>query len=103
MCKIRGLVLDATFDHVLPLAELRMPAFMQGLVRATVSSHFDLCNARLTASYRGPITVVRRRDDDIIATTSVSETSEIYQPAQFISSILIKLGLVLNKNTGILL
>uniref|UniRef100_A0A2P2I2X9 Protein ABHD16A-like n=1 Tax=Hirondellea gigas TaxID=1518452 RepID=A0A2P2I2X9_9CRUS len=63
---IRGLILDATFDHVLPLALPRMPGFMGGLVESTIKGHFNLNNGELAAKYYGPITIIRRKQDEII-------------------------------------
>ncbi|KAF2359861.1 Alpha/beta hydrolase fold-1 [Trinorchestia longiramus] len=66
---IRGLILDATFDHVLPLAVPHMPAVMSGLVKSVIESRFDLCTGRQASQYFGPITIIRRRNDEIISTT----------------------------------
>ncbi|KAA0194695.1 hypothetical protein HAZT_HAZT006410 [Hyalella azteca] len=64
---IRGLILDATFDHVLPLAIPHMPAFMSGLVKTVIETRFNLCNGEQASRYFGPITLVRRRSDEIIS------------------------------------
>ena len=62
-------MLDATFDHVLPLAERAMPSLLAGVVKATIQRHFNLCVGDHASRYQGPITVIRRKDDEIIATT----------------------------------
>ncbi|XP_076057452.1 phosphatidylserine lipase ABHD16A isoform X2 [Oratosquilla oratoria] len=66
--QIRGLVLDATFDDVLPLAIPRMPGWMSGLVVTTIREHLNLCNADQLSRYPGPVTIIRRTKDEIITT-----------------------------------
>lgn len=39
---IRGLVLDASFDHVLPLAYATMPSFAHGIVEVAIKDYFNL-------------------------------------------------------------
>lgn len=66
--QIRGLILDATFDDVLPLAIPRMPSWMKGLVTTTIREHLNLNVADNVARYPGPVTVIRRIRDEIICT-----------------------------------
>lgn len=65
---IRGLILDATFDHVLPLALPKMPALLAPVVESAIMGHFNLCVADHTSRYYGPITIIRRKKDEIITT-----------------------------------
>ncbi|CAL4067207.1 unnamed protein product, partial [Meganyctiphanes norvegica] len=66
--QIRGLILDATFDDVLPLAHPRMPSWMRGLVTTAIRQHLNLNVSDNVARYPGPITIVRRLRDEIICT-----------------------------------
>ncbi|CAH0577810.1 unnamed protein product [Chrysodeixis includens] len=63
---VGALVLDATFDDLLPLAENQMPASWSLLVREVVRSYVDLNVAELVAKYEGPVHLVRRTEDEII-------------------------------------
>ncbi|XP_049884727.1 phosphatidylserine lipase ABHD16A [Pectinophora gossypiella] len=63
---VKGLVLDATFDDLLPLAENQMPKSWALLVKEVVRSYVDLNIAELVAQYTGPIQLVRRTEDEII-------------------------------------
>jgi len=65
--RVKGLILDATFDDILPLALPRMPAFASPLVRATIRYHIDLRVSKEILAYRGPVRLIRRTDDEIIA------------------------------------
>lgn len=67
-CKypIKCLVLDATFDDLLPLAIAQMPASWARLVREVVRSYVNLDIATLLKGYKGPIKVIRRTEDEII-------------------------------------
>ncbi|CAL8113770.1 unnamed protein product [Orchesella dallaii] len=64
---LRGLILDATFDDILPLAIPRMPEFMTPLVISTIRNHVNLLNTANLENYKGPIRVIRRTEDEIIA------------------------------------
>ncbi|KAL0902191.1 hypothetical protein ABMA27_000121 [Loxostege sticticalis] len=63
---VKGLILDATFDDLLPLAEHQMPASWSLLVKEVVRSHVDLNIAELLVQYHGPVQLVRRTEDEII-------------------------------------
>jgi pimeloyl-ACP methyl ester carboxylesterase len=39
---IRGLILDASFDHVLPLAYRTMPSFTEDIVKLAIEEYFNL-------------------------------------------------------------
>ncbi|XP_014277895.1 phosphatidylserine lipase ABHD16A [Halyomorpha halys] len=64
---VRAVVLDATFDDVLPLALNQMPNFLDSIVRVTIRSYADLNVARLLLNYPGLIKLIRRADDEIIS------------------------------------
>jgi len=66
--EVKGLVLDATFDHLTPLAVPRMPAFMSEVVRRAVRDHINLGVLEQAVSYPGPIRLIRRSRDEMITT-----------------------------------
>ncbi|XP_043198973.1 phosphatidylserine lipase ABHD16A-like [Amphibalanus amphitrite] len=66
---VGGVVLDATFDDVLPLAVARMPPSWNSLVQLTCRRHLDLNNSRLLRHYPGPVLLIRRSQDEVITVT----------------------------------
>lgn len=60
-------VLDATFDDVLQLAIPRMPSSISGIVRIAIRDYVNLNNTELINQYSGPVILVRRTKDEIIA------------------------------------
>ncbi|XP_073956136.1 phosphatidylserine lipase ABHD16A [Choristoneura fumiferana] len=64
--EVKALVLDATFDDLLPLAQNQMPSSWSLLVKEVVRSHVDLNIKELIAQYGGPVQLVRRTEDEII-------------------------------------
>jgi hypothetical protein len=64
---IRGLLLDATFDDILPLAKQRMPTCLSGLVETTIRQYFNLNNVNWLRSYDGPFYVIRRTRDQVVS------------------------------------
>jgi len=67
--EIAGLLLDATFDDLLPLAIPRMPASLSGLVTTAVSKFINLCVADQLMKYPGPVRIIRREKDEMICTS----------------------------------
>lgn len=65
---IKGLVLDATFDDLVALAVARMPPSWKSLVVRTIRDYMDLNNAEQLNMYCGPVLLIRRTKDEIIAT-----------------------------------
>lgn len=65
---IHGLVIDASFDHILPLARNIFPKFLYPLIEMGIRQHFDLDNSRHLANFQGPILLIRRSQDEVIAT-----------------------------------
>jgi len=66
---IKGLVLDATFDDLVPLAVPRMPSSMSGLVTRAVRSYINLNVGEQMSKYPGPVRLVRRANDEMISTS----------------------------------
>lgn len=65
---MKGVILDAAFDHIVPLAQQRMPSFASTFVDYVIRSHLNLDVAEQIKHYPGPVTFVRRTFDEIIAT-----------------------------------
>ncbi|XP_053102110.1 protein ABHD16B-like [Hemicordylus capensis] len=66
-----ALVLDATFDDLLPLALNIMPKSWKTLVVRTVKKHFNLNVGEQLCKYRGPVLLIRRTKDEVITTCSL--------------------------------
>ena len=66
--KIKGIVLDATFDDLLYLALPRMPESLSGVVRLAIREHCNLNNNDLITQFSGPVALVRRSEDEVICT-----------------------------------
>lgn len=60
-------ILDATFDDVLQLAIPRMPTGLSGIVRIAIRDYVNLNNIELINLYSGPVLLIRRTEDEIIA------------------------------------
>ncbi|XP_038672150.1 phosphatidylserine lipase ABHD16A [Scyliorhinus canicula] len=67
--EISALVLDASFDDLVPLALKVMPESCKGLVTRTVRDYLNLNNAEQLCKYQGPVLLIRRTKDEIITTT----------------------------------
>ncbi|XP_054713956.1 phosphatidylserine lipase ABHD16A-like [Uloborus diversus] len=67
---IKGLVLDATFDDLVALAVARMPPSWKPLVVRAIRDYMDLNNAEQLCRYDGPVILIRRTRDEVIATNS---------------------------------
>ncbi|XP_018416136.1 PREDICTED: protein ABHD16A isoform X2 [Nanorana parkeri] len=67
---ISALVLDASFDDLVPLALKVMPESWRGLVTRTVRKYLNLNNAEQLCRYPGPVLLIRRTNDEIITTTT---------------------------------
>ncbi|KAL1478462.1 hypothetical protein MTO96_016231 [Rhipicephalus appendiculatus] len=65
---IKGLILDATFDDVLPLAASKMPPSWEPIVRRTIRGYLNLNNLEQLNRYGGPVLMYRRTRDEIIST-----------------------------------
>lgn len=66
--QIAGMVLDATFDDLVPLAQTKMPEAISSFTTRVVKEYFHLDIARLLCSYPGPVLLIRRMRDEIITT-----------------------------------
>merc|ERR1719317_1298596 len=67
--EIKGLILDATFDHLEPLAIPRMPAAMSPLVSRAVNKFINLNVAEQVSAFPEPVRLIRRNRDEMISTT----------------------------------
>ncbi|KAK9882835.1 hypothetical protein WA026_023450 [Henosepilachna vigintioctopunctata] len=64
---IKGLVLDATFDDILPLALNQMPEIIGPIVNVAIREHVNLNVAEQLLEYPGPVLLIRRSADEIIS------------------------------------
>ncbi|KAF7399446.1 hypothetical protein HZH68_008038 [Vespula germanica] len=62
---IHSLILDATFDDILPLAIMTMPLF-KGIVQHVIRLHFNLNIAEQLNRYDGTVLLIRRTSDEIV-------------------------------------
>ncbi|XP_014474388.1 PREDICTED: abhydrolase domain-containing protein 16A [Dinoponera quadriceps] len=67
---VQSLVLDATFDDVLPLAIRTMSPSLEGLVRSIIRDYFNLNIAEQLNRYNGTVLLVRRTEDEVVCTPS---------------------------------
>ncbi|XP_033340542.1 phosphatidylserine lipase ABHD16A [Megalopta genalis] len=67
---IQSLVLDATFDDILPLAIMTMSSMLEGLVRSIIRDYFNLNIAEQLIRYNGPVLLIRRTEDEVLCTPS---------------------------------
>ncbi|KAL8568210.1 hypothetical protein ACOMHN_027733 [Nucella lapillus] len=65
---IKHLVLDATFDDVVPLALTQMPVSWSSIVTMAMRTYMNLNIADQLIQYPGPVKLIRRVRDEIIAT-----------------------------------
>jgi len=65
---IKGLILDATFDDILPLAIPRMPQSLSSVVTKAIRSYINLDVSSQLAGYEGPVRFIRRSRDEMITT-----------------------------------
>ncbi|XP_064457359.1 phosphatidylserine lipase ABHD16A-like isoform X2 [Ornithodoros turicata] len=70
---IKGLVLDATFDDVVPLATSKMPPSWEPLVKNTIRGYMNLNNLEHLQKYKGPVLMYRRTRDEIITTVDATK------------------------------
>lgn len=77
--QIKAVMLDATFDHVTPLAVPKMPAMAENVVRVAIDQFVNLDVAQQVERFHGPIKLIRRSRDEMIATddTQPNKTNRI--------------------------
>ncbi|XP_039093004.1 protein ABHD16B [Hyaena hyaena] len=68
--ELGALVLDATFDDLVPLALKVMPHSWKGLVLRAVREHSSLNVAEQLCRYPGPVLLLRRTQDDVVGTSA---------------------------------
>ncbi|GLV42642.1 uncharacterized protein CBL_03381 [Carabus blaptoides fortunei] len=66
--EVRGLILDASFDDILPLAIQHMPRWWEGIVKLAVRDYINLINYEQLCRYSGPVLLIRRTDDEVLCT-----------------------------------
>lgn len=73
--QLGGLVLDASFDSLLPLAMKVVSKSLRKLVVQTVKEHFNLNVAKMLCKYPGPVLLIRRTLDEITTTQLCVESN----------------------------
>ncbi|VDM51874.1 unnamed protein product [Angiostrongylus costaricensis] len=73
---VKAVILDATFDDVLPLAQARMPRVFSDLVEYAIRTHFDLNIQAIIARYKGPIKLIRRLQEEMLTTVDTGTEAE---------------------------
>ncbi|XP_062977140.1 protein ABHD16B-like [Elgaria multicarinata webbii] len=66
--ELGALVLDASFDSLLPLAMKVIGKNWRKLVKQTITEHFNLNVADMLCQYPGPVLLIRRTLDEITST-----------------------------------
>jgi pimeloyl-ACP methyl ester carboxylesterase len=69
---VKGVILDATFDDLLQLALPRMPQSIGGIVKIAIREYVNLNNSELINMYHGPVTLIRRTDDEVICSEEMN-------------------------------
>lgn len=72
--EIHGLILDATFDDLLPLAVAQMPRSWKPLVVRTVREYLNLNVAEQLLQFNGAVLLIRRSNDEVI---TIGDSSNI--------------------------
>ncbi|CAH0547325.1 unnamed protein product [Brassicogethes aeneus] len=62
----KGIILDATFDDILPLAINYMPAWWEPIVNIAIREQINLNVTEQLLQYPGPISLIRRTEDEVI-------------------------------------
>jgi hypothetical protein len=65
---VKSVVLDATFDDLVILAIPRMPESLSTIVRIAIRDYCNLNHTELITQFNGPVSMIRRTEDEIIAT-----------------------------------
>lgn len=65
--KVKGIVLDASFDDLMPLALNHMPGWADSIVRLAVREYVNLNHYEQLSMYPGPVLIIRRTLDEVIA------------------------------------
>lgn len=65
--ELKGVIIDAPFDDILPLALPRMPESVSGIVKLGIRNYVNLNNSELINKYDGPVLMIRRTEDEVIS------------------------------------
>ncbi|KAJ8969938.1 hypothetical protein NQ314_001519 [Rhamnusium bicolor] len=64
--EMKGIILDATFDDILPLAVSHMPSWWEPIVHFAIREHVNLNIFEQLSKYPGPVLLIRRTEDEVI-------------------------------------
>ncbi|XP_048525668.1 phosphatidylserine lipase ABHD16A [Dendroctonus ponderosae] len=63
---IKSVVIDATFDDIMPLALSQMPSWLESIVKLAIREHANLDIYEQLSKYPGPVLLIRRTEDEVI-------------------------------------
>uniref|UniRef100_A0A8R1I718 AB hydrolase-1 domain-containing protein n=2 Tax=Caenorhabditis japonica TaxID=281687 RepID=A0A8R1I718_CAEJA len=67
---LKAVVLDATFDDLLPLAQFRMPTVVSHVVEYAIRAYMNLRIDKMISRYNGPLLLIRRLQEEILITAT---------------------------------
>jgi pimeloyl-ACP methyl ester carboxylesterase len=70
---VHAVMIDASFDDLIPLAVTKMPKLIEGMVETGIRSHMDLRVSEQLIGYNGPVKLYRRTRDEIITTVDARD------------------------------
>lgn len=73
---VKAVILDATFDDILPLAQSRTPKVLSDVVEYAIRTYFDLNIESIIAHYKGPIKLIRRLQEEMITTVDTGTDND---------------------------
>ncbi|XP_786661.3 phosphatidylserine lipase ABHD16A [Strongylocentrotus purpuratus] len=68
-------IVDATFDDLIPLAIAKMPQSLSYFVASTIKTYMNMKIADNLSNYKGPLRIVRRTKDEIIITSEFPDVA----------------------------
>jgi len=65
---INGVILDATFDHIKPMAGMVLPGWFEPIALGVIEQEWDLDVSSELCKYKGNVVMMRRLQDEILST-----------------------------------
>merc|ERR1712071_517654 len=65
---INGVILDATFDHIKPMAGMVLPGWFEPIALGVIGQEWDLDVSSELCKYKGNVVMMRRLQDEILST-----------------------------------
>ncbi|XP_017780495.1 PREDICTED: protein ABHD16A [Nicrophorus vespilloides] len=73
--EVKAMILDASFDDIMPLALNYMPSWSESIIRLAVRQYVNLNNIKQMSKYSGPVLLIRRSQDEVICTETGNQSS----------------------------